>query len=222
MPVSTRNMVARALQIGVVKQNMPLRRSTRIARAEWLARLRPRIAPVKQRTCKQQRPCKQQRRRAVPGVVPRRSARLLSKALEEWRNVAAPEPKAVKPEETFTMSVNPMFFATTAPRSCTGWSCCCAAPNGFGPGRTNWCKFYSLEPMPAPAGGARTPPLSELLALTKLPPLPVSPPLSPLIIRQHATSSLPPALSERTMNMILNTVGVPVKPQTPPAECTTH
>ena len=216
MPVSTRNMVARALQIGVVKQNMPLRRSTRIARAEWLARLRPRIAPSK--TPVKQRACKKQRRRAEPGVELRRSARLLSKALEEWRNVAAPEPKAVKPEETFTMSVNPMFFATTAPRSCTGWSCCCAAPNGFGPGRTNWCKLYSPDPVWTnsdpfvfPTGGARTPPLSELLAL---PPLPAS----PLPLAQSPS----PALSERTMNMILNTVGVPVKPQTPPAECTTH
>ena len=216
MPVSTRNMVARALQIGIVKQNMPLRRSTRIARAEWLARLRPRIAPSK--TPVKQRTCKKQRRRAEPGVELRRSARLLSKALEEWRHVAAPQPRAAKPEETFTMTVNPMFIATTAPRSCTGWSCCCAAPNGFGPGRTNWCKLYSpdpvwtnSDPLVFPTGGARTPPLSELLAL---PPLPAS----PLPLAQSPS----PALSERTMNMVLATVGVPVKPQSPAAECTTQ
>jgi drug/metabolite transporter (DMT)-like permease len=59
----------------------------------------------------------------------------------------------------------------------------------------------------SPPPGAKTPPLGETLALNKFPPLPTSP-------------RSPFALSERTMNMVLAQVGVPMKPQSPSPACT--
>ena len=194
MPVSTRSQIARARSAAaerlVAPQKQSLRRSTRIAKLNWLKRLRPR-GSAQQQQQQQQQQQKQQKQRKL--------------------------------KEVFVMTVNPMFIAPAAPRACTGWSCCCAAPNGFGPGRKNFCQFYSLDPVWTnsdpfvfPASSAQTPPLAELVAL---PPLPVSPPLSP---RLPLAQSPTPALSERTMNMVLATVGVPVKPQSPATDCLTQ
>jgi len=212
MPVSTRSQLLvnshiRSLQRNaaakvarksiIAPRSQPLRRSTRIAKLNWLKRLRPRLQQQEQ-----------------PQVI---------KPVRVKRQLAPSKPAAALPpaEETFTMMANPMFF-TTAPRSCTGWSCCCAAPHGFGPGRTNWCALYSLEPMPEepdpfvfPPTAAKTPPLSDLLSL--LPPLPNSP-----VTPRPAPASPTPALSERTMNMVLAQVGVPVKPQSPNTDCMTQ
>jgi len=191
--------VVRAAPKSIMVTHLLPRRSTRIARLSWLKRLRPRHAILLQ-----QEPVRI--RNSTPVSVK-----------QEQAPVSVKQPPA---EETFTMMANPMFF-TTAPRSCTGWSCCCAAPHGFGPGRTNWCALYSLEPMPEepdpfvfPPTAAKTPPLSQLLSL--LPPLPKSP------VTPHPTPSSPPALSERTMNMVLAQIGVPVKPQSPSADCMTQ
>jgi len=209
MPVMTRSQrSARATEVpsfaplGLTRQQKqqpqkqqphPLRRSARIARLNWLKRLRPR----------------QQQEQVTPVRV---------------KQLAPSKPAAALPaaEETFTMMANPMFF-TTAPRSCTGWSCCCAAPHGFGPGRTNWCALYSdglwtpeePDPFVFPPTAAKTPPISELLSL--LPPLPNSP-----VTPRAAPASPTPALSERTMNMVLAQVGVPVKPQSPNTDCMTQ
>ena len=182
--------VALATPKNIMVTHLLPRRSTRIARLSWLKRLRPRHAILLQ-----QEPVRI--RNSTPVSV-------------KQEPVSVKQPPA---EETFTMMANPMFFIVPK-RSCTGWSCCCDAPHGFGPGRTNWCALYSDEPMPVPASGAKTPPLSQLLSL--LPPLPKSP------VTPHPTPSSPPALSERTMNMVLAQIGVPVKPQSPSADCMTQ
>ena len=184
--------VVRAAPKSIMVTHLLPRRSTRIARLSWLKRLRPRHAILLQ-----QEPVRI--RNSTPVSVK-----------QEQAPVSVKQPPA---EETFTMMANPMFFIVPK-RSCTGWSCCCDAPHGFGPGRTNWCALYSDEPMPVPASRAKTPPLSQLLSL--LPPLPKSP------VTPHPTPSSPPALSERTMNMVLAQIGVPVKPQSPSADCMTQ
>ena len=156
MTVCTRS-AARALTNNSFRssppERLPQRQSTRIARADWLKRLRPRAAtPVKTVAKRRRRaatPVKQRRARlfAEPGVELRRSARLLQQQQHRREQLILLELVA-NFKEDWVMTVNPMFIAPAAPRACTGWSCCCASPHGFGQGRTNYCRFYSLGPSP--------------------------------------------------------------------------
>jgi hypothetical protein len=176
------------------------RRSPRLARAAWLARLRPRTQ--KPATVAVARKKVIRRVRIVHGMSlrPRKAGKVIYR---QQPQVMLSKP--VRKREIFVMTKNPLFLssvteqqtslrldiAAAAPRECTGWNCVCAAPAGYGEGRLNWCRFYD-----------------------GLPPLPASPPSTLVARTPTATESKSsiPILSPTLLPLLLAALGVPILP----------
>jgi len=229
MPVCTRSAAARAL---TKSASVPQRQSMRIARADWLKRLRPRAAaPVKQ-VAKRRRaatPVKRRRARlfAEPGVELRRSARLLQQQQYRREQLVLLELVA-NFKEDWVMTVNPMFIAPAAPRACTGWSCCCASPHGFGQGRTNYCRFYSIGPSPVEEADPFVFPAEQLQPQTPQPQTqqshtpaqsPKSPrlPRTPVKSQQRSLDKPRTPLTGSDLTIALGVLGFPPLPKSPAA-----
>ena len=126
--------------------------------------LRPRPVKAPQRFVQQQH---QGRKRATAYVVSRLRPRKAGKVIYRPKPQVNLSKPVLRKREVFIMTKNPLFEVAppppsatplppsitpwlfeVAPRSCTGWSCSCPAPHGYGEGRTNYCRFYDSGPPP--------------------------------------------------------------------------
>ena len=188
MPVCTRS--ASAASKPKLCSVIVSRRSARIARANWLKRLRPRPVATNKTPTKPRSPGKQRRAHLYAEQQPAEVFIMTKNPMFEFvvktaePRPATPRPATPRPATPGPSDLTSWLFGppVTAPRECTGWNCVCAAPNGYGEGRTNYCRFYDTGAAPGQDGIVRsTLPMLQatllplMLATIGIPVIPSSP-----------------------------------------------